>query len=95
MTVKYHLRGYDRRTEFLGTDDAINPKLLPSVRDLVPESADDPDFDCPLEITSNEAIRLGQLLGVPINLERFVYYVESDEESHIVAAQVQAMRAKA
>jgi len=95
VTVRYHLRGYDLRTEFLGTDNDIAPKMLPAVCAILPASADDPDFDNPLEINAAEAIRLGELLGVPIDLDRFVYYVESNEDSHVVAAQVQGMRARA
>lgn len=95
MTVKYHLRGFDRRTEFLGVDIDISPELLAVVRELLPEAADDPEFIDPLPITDSQAIRVAEVLGVPVDPDRFEYFIESDEDWRVVAAQCEALRAKA
>jgi hypothetical protein len=95
MTVKYHLCGYDRSTDFLGVDIDIPPDTLPIVRALLPEAADDPEFIDPLTITDREAVLVAAVLGVPVEPDRFAYFIESDEDAHVVAAQVEAMRAKA
>ena len=95
MTVKYHLCGYDRGTEFLGVDIDIPPETLAIIRELLPEAADDPEFIDPLAITDIEAVRVAEVLGVPVDLDRFEYFVESDEDARVVAAQCEAMRAKA
>ena len=95
MTVKYHLCGFDRRTEFLGVDIDIPPAMLAAVRELLPEAADDPEFIDPHAITDSQAIRVAEVLGVSVDLDRFEYFIESDEDWRVVAAQVDAMRAKA
>lgn len=95
MTAKYHFCGYDRRTDFLGVDIDISPETLASVRGLLPEAADDPEFIDPLAITVSQAVRVAALLGVPVEVDRFKYFIESDEDPDVVAAQVEAMRAKA
>lgn len=88
ITVKYHLFGFDRCTEFLAVDFDIPEALLPMVRQLLPEAEDDPDFVDPHEITSNQTARLAEILGLTIE-------VEPDEDAYVVAAQVAATRAKA
>ena len=95
MTVKYHLCGFDRRTDFLGVDIEIPPAMLAAVRELLPEAADDPEFIDPHAITDSQAIRVAEVLGVSVDLERFEYFIESDEDWRVVAAQCEAMRAKA
>jgi hypothetical protein len=95
VTVKYHLCGYDRSTECLGVDIDIPPQTLPIIRDLLPEAADDPEFIDPLTITDCEAVLVAEALGVTVETDRFVYFIESDEDAQVVAAQCEAMRAKA
>ena len=95
MTVKYHLCGYDRSTEFLGVDFDIPSAMLATIRDLLPHCDEDPEFIDPLPITTDQAIRVADALGVAVEPDRFVYYIESDEDWRVVAAKVEAMRAKA
>ncbi len=95
MTVKYHLCGFDRRTESLAVDFDIRPEMLTVVHEPLPEAADDPEFIDPLPITDSQAIRVAEVLGVPVDLDRFEYFIESDEDWRVVAAQCEAMRAKA
>ena len=93
--MKYHLCGYDRHTEFLAVDFDIPEALLPVVRPLLPEAADDPDFVDPHEITRDQAALLAEALGLNIDPDQYYYSVESDEDPYVVAAQVAAMRARA
>ena len=95
VTVKYHLCGFDRLTDFLGVDIEIDKEKLAAVRDLLPDAVDDPEFIDPLAITDTQAIRVAELLGVSVDPDRFVYFIESDEDPWVVAAQVEALRAKA
>ena len=95
MTVKYHLRGFDKRTEYEAVDFDIPASMLEIVHALVPQADKDTDFDDPHELTSDQAIRVADVLGVTVDPDRIDYYVESDEDAHVVAAQVAAMRARA
>jgi hypothetical protein len=95
VTVKYHLCGYDRSTEFLAVDFDIPESMLPVVRQLVPEAEDDPDFIDPQEITGEQVARLAAALGLTVDPDLYHYSVESDEDPYVVAAQIAAMRGKA
>jgi hypothetical protein len=93
--VKYHLRGFDKRTEYEAVDFEIPLSMLSNVRALVPQAEDDPEFVDPHELTRDQAVRVAEALGVTADPDRIDYYVESDEDPYVVAAQVAAMRAKA
>ncbi len=95
MTVKYHLCGYDRSTEFLAVEFDIPEALLPMVRQLPPEAEDGPDFVDPHEITSDQTARLARTLDLTIDPDQYYWSVESDEDPYVVAARVAATRAKA
>lgn len=57
--------------------------------------ADDPDFVDPREITPDQTARLAEAMGLTIDPDLYYYPVESEEDPYVVAAQVEAMRAKA
>ena len=95
MTVTWHLRGFDKDTEFEAVDFDIPRALLPMVRQLLPEAVDDPDFVDPHEITADQTARLAEAMGLITDPDLYYYSVESDEDPHVVTAQIEAMRAKA
>jgi hypothetical protein len=95
MTVTWHLRGFDKSTDFLAIEFDIPRAALPSVRRVLPEAEDDPDFVDPREVTPHQTARLAEVLGVSLDPEAYHYSVESEEDPYVVAAQVEAMRAKA
>lgn len=95
MTVTWHLRGFDKQTEYLAVDFAIPGAMPPVVRRLLPEAETDPEFVDPHEITPDQAARLAEVLGLIIDPDLHYYSVESDEDPRVVAAQCEAMRAKA
>jgi len=94
VTVTWHLRGFDKATEFEAVDFDIPQAMLPTVRQLLPEPEDDPDFVDPHELTGDQTARLAEALGLTVDPDLYHYYVESDEDPYVVAAQVAAMRAK-
>jgi hypothetical protein len=95
MTLTWHLRGFDKETDVQAVEFEIPRRLLPQVRDLLPEARRDPDFADPHEVTADQAAKLGHALGIAIDPERYHYSVESDEDPFVVAALAEAARAKA
>lgn len=95
MTVTWHLRGFHRHTEFLAVDFGIPQAMLPVVRQLLPEAEEDPDFVDPHEITPDQTARLAEALDLTVDPQLHYYYVESEEDPYVVAAQCETMRAKA
>jgi hypothetical protein len=96
MTVAYHLRGYDRTTEFVGVEFDIPATMLPFVRNLLPQAAADPDLIEPHELVSDQVVRLAQELGIGIDdPDTFDFYIEADEDWRTVAEKRDALRARA
>lgn len=95
MTIAWHLRGYDRRSELLGVEFDISPKLLPIVRSLLPEPENDPGMIDPYELTRDETVRVADAIGVSIHPDRFHYFVEADEDWRMVEAKRDSMYALA
>jgi len=95
MTATWHLRGFDKDTEFEAVDFHIPRALLPMVRQLLPEAGDDPDFIDPREITADQTARLAEAMGLIVDPDLYYCSLESDEDPRVVAAQIEAMRAKA
>jgi hypothetical protein len=93
VTVTWHLRGFDKATEFEAVDFDIPRELLPMVRQLLPDVRDDPDFIDPHEITRDQTARLAEAMALAIDPDRYFWSVESNEDPYVVAAQVDAMRA--
>jgi hypothetical protein len=78
--VAYHLRAYDKQPELVRVAFDIPAGLLPLVKDLVPESAADPDLIEPHAIACNQAQRLAQELRISVDPEAFDFYIEADED---------------
>lgn len=95
MTVAHYLRGYDRRTGRLGVEFAIVPTLLAAVRRALPDASDDPGLIDPYELTHCQTVRLAGLLDFEVYLGRFDYFVEAEEDWHVVAAIRDSLCAKA
>jgi len=95
MTVTWHLRGFDHRTEREGVDIDIPQAMLPVVREIAPQTKNDPDLVDPHELTRDQAVRLAELLSVSVDPDRYTWSVESEEDWRIVAAQKHDLRAKA
>ena len=95
MTVAYHLRGYDKATEFVGVEFDIPATMLPFVKDLVPLAAADPDLIEPHELVSDQVARLAQELGIGIDPDAFDFYIEADEDWRTVANKRDTLRARA
>ena len=95
MSVTWHFRGYDRETEFLGSDIGIGPAKRAAARRILRESAHDPDVADPHELTPDQAHRLAAALGVSIDLARFDWFVETQQDWRDAATQRDAMLAQA
>ena len=95
MTVAYHLRGYDRTTEFVGVEFDIPATMLPFVKDLLQQAAADPDLVEPHELVSDQVARLAQKLGIDIDPDAFDFYIEADEDWRTVAEKRDTLRARA
>ena len=88
MTMTWHLRGFDKRTEFLAIDFEI-PQAM------VPEAQDDPDFADPHEITRDQTVKLAAALALAIDPDLYHYSVESEDDPYVVAARTEALCARA
>jgi len=94
MTVTWHLRGFDKRTERESVDFIIPQAFVTRVRELFPQAKEDPELVDPHELTDDQALRVADVIGVTVDPARFDYSVESEEDWRIVAAQRDAMRAR-
>ena len=95
MTVAYHLRGYDKTTEFVGVEFDIPVRMLPFVKDLLPQTAADPDLIDPHELVGDQVARLARELGVGIDPDQFDFYIEADEDWRTVSEKRDARRVRA
>jgi hypothetical protein len=87
MTIAWHLRGYDRRSDLLAAEYDIKQELLPIMRDLLPEPENDPGMIDPYELTRDQTVRLADAIGLSIHPDRFDYFVEADEDWRMVEAK--------
>ena len=94
MTMTYHLRGYHRETEYLGSEFDLSPTMLPSVNEVLREAEDDSDLIDPYELEAEQTIRLAEALGIAVAPDVFDYFVESEEDWSIVAVRRDAMRSR-
>ncbi len=95
MTVTWTLRGYDRRTEWVGDEIGIPETMLPVVRRIVPPRGDDRGYADPVEASADQATRLAAALGVTVDLTRFDYFVEAEQDMESFLAQRGARLAQA
>ena len=95
MTVAYHLRGYDRTTEFVGVEFDIPATTLPFLKDLLQQAAADPDLTEPHELVSDQVARLAQELAIVVDPDAFDFYIEADEDWRTVANKRDTLRARA
>jgi hypothetical protein len=95
MTVAYHLRGYDKTTEFVGVEFDIPTIMLPFVKDLLQQAAADPDLIEPHELVSDQVARLAHELAIVVDPDAFDFYIEADEDWRTVAEKRDALRARA
>jgi len=79
MTLAYHLRGYDKTTEFVGVEFDIPSTMLSFVKDLLPEASANPDLIEPHELMSDQVARLAHELGIGVDPDGFDFYIEADE----------------
>jgi hypothetical protein len=86
MTMSWHLRGYARETGLLSKDFYIQPDMLPVVRNVLPDSHDDPVLIEPHELSPSRADRLADAIGVLVQPDLFDYFVEAEEDWRVVAA---------
>jgi hypothetical protein len=95
MTVAYHLRGYDRTTEFVGVEFDIPATMLPLVKDLLQQTSADPELIEPHGLAGDQVVRLAHELGIVVDPEGFDFYIEADEDWRTVAKKRDALRARA
>ena len=95
MTVAYHLRGYDKTTEYVGVEFDIPATMLSFVKDLLAEASADPDLIEPHELASDKVARLAHELGIGVDPNAFDFYLEADEDWRTVAEKRDALRARA
>jgi len=95
MTVTWTLRGYDRRTEFVGDEISIPKARLRIVRGIVPPREDDPTYVDPVGVSADQAVRLAVALGVVVKPECFDYFVESEVDTATFVAAREARLARA
>jgi hypothetical protein len=95
MTVAYHLRGYDKTTEFVGVEFDIPATMLPFVKDLLPEASADPELIEPHELAGDQVARLAHELAIVVDPDAFDFYIETDEDWRTVANKRDTLRARA
>lgn len=95
MTVAYHLRGYNRRTEFVGVEFDIPVTMLPFVKGLLPDSDADPDLFEPHAIACEQVARLARELGINVDPTAFDFYIEADEDWRTAGGRRGPARARA
>jgi hypothetical protein len=86
MTMSWHLRGYARETGRLSKDFHIQPDLLPIVRDVLPDTDEDPVLIEPHELSPSRADRLADAIGLVVQPDLFDYFIEAEEDWRVVAA---------
>jgi hypothetical protein len=94
MTVAYHLRGYDKTTEFVGVACDIPTTMLPFVKDLLQQAAADPDLMEPHELVRDQVARLAHELAIVVDPDAFDFYLEADEDWRAVAEKRDTLRAR-
>ena len=95
MTVLYHLRGYDKRTEFVVVDFDIPTAMLPFVKALLPDIDADPDLVEPHAIACNQVARLAGELRISVDLEAYDFYIEATEDRRTAGEKNGPVRARA
>jgi hypothetical protein len=95
MTVVYHLRGYDKTTEFVSVEFDIPAAMLPLVKALLPDIDADPDLVEPHAIACDQVARLAHELRVSVNPDSFDFYIEADEDWRTAGKRHDPVRAKA
>ena len=81
MSLTHFVRGYDKTTDRMGAEVRLTAAALSVARTLVSANPDDPALIDPYELLPGQVASL----GVPTDPERFVYYLEADEDPHVVA----------
>ena len=71
------LRWFNRETEELAGSAPLKNIDLPRLQRMFRAKADDPMYDC-FEVTTIEAGQLQVHVDVPIELEKYHYFVEAD-----------------
>jgi len=95
MTVAYHLRGYDKRTEFVGVEFDIPEAMLPLVKTLLADIDADPDLVEPHPIACDQVARLARELDLIVDPTAFDFYIEADEDRRTATGRRVAARARA
>ena len=86
MTMVWHLRGYERDTGLLGKDFPLAPVKVRAVRGVLSNRDGEAIPVDPSELTPRTADRIADAIGLPIDSDRFDYFVEAEEDWRIVAA---------
>ncbi len=95
MTMTWHLRGYHRPNGTLGFDLGLTPAMRLSVDEVLRASEDEPDLVDPYELARDQTVRMAEALDIAVDLDRFDYFVESEEDWRVVAIRRDALRAQA
>lgn len=95
MTVSYHLRGYDKRTEFVGVEFDIPAAMLPFVKALLPDVDADPDLFEPHAIACRQVARLADELRISVDAEAYDFYIEANEDRRTAGERPGPVRARA
>lgn len=95
MTVAYHLRGYDKRTEFVGVEFDIPATKLAFVKSLLPDIDEDPDLVEPHAIACEQVARLASELRFSVDPKAYDFYIEADEDLRIAGGRRGPERASA
>jgi hypothetical protein len=91
MSLRRHLRGYDKSTEALQAQYAVPDDLLALAGRLLGTIPDDPELLDPHELTPDQVQALAKELGMPIDPHQYDYYFESDESWQKVAEMRDAL----
>jgi len=95
MTMTWHLRGYHRPDGALGFDLGLTPAMRLSVHEVLRASEDEPDLVDPYELARDQTVRMAEALDIAVDLDRFDYFVESEEDWRVVAMRRDVLRAQA
>jgi hypothetical protein len=91
MSLRRHLRGYDKWSEALRSQYDVPKELLPIARQLIGETPDDPDLLDPHPLDPDQVRALARRLGMQIDPQQYDYYLEADEDWQKVAQMRDAL----
>jgi hypothetical protein len=82
-SIVHQLTGYDRETELLAVEYDIPTAQLAQVKKIAGISADDPEAVGSYPLRRDQASDIAKLLGVPIDIDRFGFFLEPFAEDEL------------